>query len=152
MHIVRVRACGRTKETRRTCENTRARDSSVGDNITSASEGCDACSRLYFLSATCGTRAIVCVFRSNVYSSPWARATSLDYKTMSLVRTRNIHSRRTRRPKSASTPSSFSLVRVRLRRRNADGYRVCLIFLSLASDQGGSPAEFKHISKRRKRN
>lgn len=25
-------------------------------------------------------------------------------------------------------------------------------FLSLASDQGGSPAEFKHISKRRKRN
>ena len=29
-------------------------------------------------------------------------------------------------------------------RRNADGYRVCLIFLSLASDQGGSPAEFKY--------
>lgn len=37
-------------------------------------------------------------------------------------------------------------------RRSADGYRVCLVFLSLASDQGGSPAEFKHISKRRKRN
>lgn len=37
---------------------------------------------------------------------------------------------------------------------DADGYRVCLkfIFISLASDQGGSPAEFKHISKRRKRN
>lgn len=29
----------------------------------------------------------------------------------------------------------------------------CLpLILSLASDQGGSPAEFKHISKRRKRN
>lgn len=38
------------------------------------------------------------------------------------------------------------------RRLRADGYRVCLVFLSLASDQGGSPAEFKHISKRRKRN
>lgn len=49
----------------------------------------------------------------------------------------SVKCRRTRRP---------------MRARRADGYRVCLVFLSLASDQGGSPAEFKHISKRRKRN
>lgn len=76
-----------------------------------------------------------------------------------------IYSRRTRRPKCVSTPSSLlsrvtfsakvGFVNARsahVRRRIADGYRVCLQFLSLASDQGGSPAEFKHISKRRKRN
>lgn len=65
-------------------------------------------------------------------------------------------SRRTRRPKGASTwwatRAALAVARASTTRRCADGYRVCLDFLSLASDQGGSPAEFKHISKRRKRN
>lgn len=101
------------------------------------SEGCDACTRFaVYLSVT-----LVMQFRetrdrimSNV---------SMMNRLVGGLDVRRAHRRRRR--------SRFK-TRVRLRRRNADGYRVCLIFLSLASDQGGSPAEFKHISKRRKRN
>lgn len=83
-----VSAGGRTKGTRPTCESTRARDSSV-----TTSEGCDAqCLR------------VPRPRRETRSMSP--DTTQICLVLISFVYTRG--SRRTRRPKSASTPSSFS--------------------------------------------